>query len=52
MSCSPLIFAIGGAIYILGACIYIARIPERWRPGKFDLCGAIPYSFKIVLKKG
>jgi adiponectin receptor len=33
-------YALGGAIYILGAVLYVLRIPERWKPGKFDLCGA------------
>ena len=23
--------------YLLGAAIYISQIPERWRPGKFDI---------------
>jgi len=34
------LFAIGGAIYVAGATIYILRIPERCKPGKFDICGA------------
>ncbi|KAK7205406.1 adiponectin receptor protein [Myxozyma melibiosi] len=29
-----------GALYISGAAIYAARIPERFRPGKFDLIGS------------
>lgn len=29
-----------GAMYILGAGIYAARVPERWAPGRFDLVGA------------
>jgi len=29
-------WALGGAIYIAGALIYVARIPERFAPGKFD----------------
>ena len=29
-----------GAMYILGAGIYAARVPERWVPGRFDLVGA------------
>uniref|UniRef100_A0A7S3MY52 Uncharacterized protein n=1 Tax=Strombidium inclinatum TaxID=197538 RepID=A0A7S3MY52_9SPIT len=28
---------LGGAIYIIGALIYVFRIPERWQPKKFDL---------------
>ena len=35
-----LLFAIGGLIYIIGATIYMCRVPERWMPGTFDLCGA------------
>jgi len=27
---------IGGVIYLLGAFMYVARIPERFAPGKFD----------------
>lgn len=26
----------GGLIYILGALMYVARVPERFAPGKFD----------------
>ena len=31
-------WATGGAIYIIGALIYVARIPERLAPGRFDFC--------------
>lgn len=34
------IFMIAGLIYISGALIYVARTPERFSPGKFDMCGA------------
>ena len=34
------IFAGGGAVYIVGAILYVIRIPERCAPGKFDKCGA------------
>jgi predicted membrane channel-forming protein YqfA (hemolysin III family) len=34
------IFAVGGAVYICGALLYVLRVPERWAPGKFDMCGA------------
>ncbi|KAI9805603.1 MAG: hypothetical protein M1826_004763 [Phylliscum demangeonii] len=27
------------AVYLLGACVYAAKIPERWRPGLFDYVG-------------
>ncbi len=36
----PTYYAIGGAIYILGAIIYIARFPERYYPSKFDIWGS------------
>ena len=26
-----------GALYITGACLYAARIPERFMPGKCDI---------------
>lgn len=29
--------AIMGAIYVAGAVIYAMRLPERWRPGAFDV---------------
>jgi len=29
--------SIVGACYITGAIVYMSRIPERWRPGKFDI---------------
>jgi len=31
--------ALMGFLYIFGACIYAAHIPERWWPGKFDIWG-------------
>lgn len=27
-------------VYLLGACLYASKIPERWFPGKFDYVGA------------
>lgn len=30
---------LGGIFYVAGAVIYAMRIPERWYPGRFDLCG-------------
>lgn len=26
-----------GAVYLLGAAVYATRVPERWKPGAFDL---------------
>lgn len=33
-------WVVGGAIYISGAIIFIARIPERFYPKTFDLLGS------------
>ncbi len=30
-------FILTGALYIIGAYLYAARIPEKWFPGKFDI---------------
>ena len=48
------VFGVGGLIYIAGACIYIARIPERFRPGTFDLCGASHqiFHFAVIIACG
>ena len=26
-----------GALFAVGGCIYVVRVPERWAPGRFDL---------------
>jgi adiponectin receptor len=39
----------GGILYIVGACMYMARIPERFSPGKFDLFGASHQIFHILI---
>lgn len=36
----PLLWAVGGGLYIIGAIIYMLRIPERWAPERFDFFGA------------
>jgi adiponectin receptor len=36
----PWAYAIGGAIYIFGAFLYVTRVPERCRPGKHNIFGA------------
>ena len=38
-STSMVYFALMGGSYIVGVLIYVSRIPERFRPGKFDLLG-------------
>ena len=30
-------WALGGALYIFGAIIYMLKIPERFKPGTFDI---------------
>jgi adiponectin receptor len=42
-------WVLGGAIYILGAIIYMLKIPERFKPGKFDLFVIILNSFHLGL---
>lgn len=49
MNAPFVLFGIGGLIYIGGAIIYILRIPERWRPGTFDLCGASHQIFHFAV---
>ncbi|KAK0532890.1 hypothetical protein OC835_003183 [Tilletia horrida] len=38
-----------GAMYIVGACLYMARIPERFAPGRFDLLGASHQIFHVFI---
>ncbi|KAJ5736270.1 uncharacterized protein N7483_001395 [Penicillium malachiteum] len=38
-----------GFLYILGAAIYAARIPERLRPGQFDLVGSSHQIFHVLV---
>jgi adiponectin receptor len=40
---------LGGASYIIGALIYINRIPERFRPGKHDIWGSSHQIFHICV---
>ncbi|CAI2370093.1 unnamed protein product [Moneuplotes crassus] len=32
-------WGLGGDTYIFGTYVYAIRFPERWYPGKFDMCG-------------
>ncbi|KAM7277953.1 hypothetical protein ACFE04_005087 [Oxalis oulophora] len=41
-----------GVFYGLGALIYAARIPERWKPGKFDLAGHSHQLFHVLVVAG
>ncbi|KAI2411364.1 hypothetical protein LOY90_002187, partial [Ophidiomyces ophidiicola] len=38
-----------GSLYILGAVIYAARVPERLRPGKFDIVGHSHQIFHVLV---
>ncbi|KAK4998391.1 hypothetical protein LTR66_002365 [Elasticomyces elasticus] len=38
-----------GLLYIVGAGIYAARVPERWRPGRFDIWGSSHQIFHILV---
>ena len=38
-----------GFLYILGAAIYAARVPERLRPGKFDIFGSSHQIFHVLV---
>ncbi|KAL2827059.1 hemolysin-III related-domain-containing protein [Aspergillus cavernicola] len=38
-----------GSLYIVGAGIYAARVPERLRPGRFDLWGSSHQIFHVLV---
>ena len=38
-----------GFLYVTGAGIYAARIPERWRPGRFDVWGSSHQIFHVLV---
>lgn len=40
---------LSGALYVVGALLYAARIPERFAPGKFDLLGASHQIFHLLI---
>jgi adiponectin receptor len=37
ISFDPYHFLLGGALYIIGAFLYMLKIPERFSPGTFDI---------------
>ncbi|XP_028774298.1 heptahelical transmembrane protein 5-like isoform X2 [Neltuma alba] len=41
-----------GALYGIGALVYATRIPERWKPGKFDIAGHSHQLFHILVVAG
>lgn len=38
-----------GALYISGAAIYAARVPEKWAPGKYDILGSSHQIFHLLV---
>ena len=38
-----------GALYIAGAGLYAARIPEKWHPGRYDLVGSSHQIFHVFV---
>ncbi|KAJ7944537.1 Heptahelical transmembrane protein [Quillaja saponaria] len=41
-----------GAFYGIGALVYATRIPERWKPGKFDIAGHSHQLFHLFVLAG
>lgn len=40
---------LSGALYVVGAGLYAARIPERFAPGRFDMLGASHQIFHVLI---
>ena len=41
-----------GAFYGIGALVYATRVPERWKPGKFDIAGHSHQLFHVLVVAG
>ncbi|XP_059637649.1 heptahelical transmembrane protein 2-like [Cornus florida] len=41
-----------GALYAVGAGFYVGRIPERWKPGAFDIAGQSHQIFHVFVVAG
>ncbi|XP_042380413.1 heptahelical transmembrane protein ADIPOR2-like [Zingiber officinale] len=41
-----------GVAYAVGALVYASRIPEKWRPGEFDLVGHSHQIFHVLVLLG
>ncbi|XP_042493769.1 heptahelical transmembrane protein 4-like [Macadamia integrifolia] len=41
-----------GIFYGIGALVYVTRIPERWKPGKFDIAGHSHQLFHVLVVAG
>ncbi|CAH2042698.1 unnamed protein product [Thlaspi arvense] len=44
--------AMMGLLYAVGAAFYISRVPERWRPGAFDIAGHSHQIFHVFVVAG
>ena len=42
----------GGIAYIIGALLYVFRIPEKYKPGSYDICGSSHQIFHICIVAG
>lgn len=42
-------YLLGGGIYTFGAVLYITKVPERCKPGAFDLCGHSHQLFHVCV---
>jgi adiponectin receptor len=42
-------FVLQGVLYITGAAIYAARVPEKWSPGKYDIWGSSHQIFHVLV---
>lgn len=40
---------LSGALYVVGAGLYAARVPERFAPGRFDMLGASHQIFHVLI---
>ena len=40
---------LSGALYIVGAGLYVARVPERFAPGRFDFVGSSHQIFHVLI---
>ena len=40
---------LSGALYVVGAGLYAARVPERFAPGRFDMIGASHQIFHVLI---
>jgi len=54
---TPIVYMLGmellmGACYLLGAVIYSNAVPEKWRPGMFDVWGHSHNIFHVLVVCG